>query len=238
MVLQLTMSLIVALVCMKMGETPIVASATLPKQWLAAPISGSATAVKQSEFDRVYPVIRAELKLYPASVIRELAKVQVLRSIKFYGQEYGGTNSLDTVYLTVNGLEAGYTAQYVAASTHHEFSSILLRNHPRYLDQIAWKFTLPTGFSYSGNGMEALKSKTAGTALDPLLAEKGFLTQYSQSSQEEDFNMIVGNLFKGGKQFWHVVDHYPKAAAKVRLVIRFYTRLDKQFTEEWFRKLS
>lgn len=175
------------------------------------------------------------MKRYPAKVLSNLVRVQIIKGINFYGQPYGGTNSNDTVFLDVDGIENGYTDMYLSDAFHHEFSSILLRKFPSFLNQKDWSATLPKDFKYSSGGVNAIAEGTASTSLDEALAAKGFLSQYSMSAQEEDFNMIAENLFTGGKEFWAVVDKHPKAAAKVKLVINFYNKLDKTFTEKAFR---
>ncbi|HLO98167.1 MAG TPA: hypothetical protein VK171_06205 [Fimbriimonas sp.] len=228
----------VFLLLLQLGQPEIVASTDLPDSWLAAPVSGVATPVERSEFLRVRPIVQNEFKRYPQGVLSHLTRVQVVKGINFFGQPYGGTNSNDTVYLAVDGIANGYTALYISTSFHHELSSILLRKFPKYLDQKAWSQTLPKGFSYSSSGVSAIAQGKASTAVDPRLAAQGFLSQYSQSAQEEDFNVIAQNLFLGGKGFWEVVDKYPSMSAKVKLVINFYNRLDSSFTESSFRKAA
>jgi hypothetical protein len=73
------------------------------------------------------------LKKYPTSALqKELKAVYFLKSMKFYNIGYGGTNSNDALYLTNNGEMLGYTELYLEQTFHHEFSSILYRNHPSF----------------------------------------------------------------------------------------------------------
>ena len=214
----------------------IVPSTELPASWLGPDINGRATPVEPQEFERAAPIIRRETLRYPGAVLkRNLKAVNVVKEIWFYGAPYGGTNDLDTVYLSISSVQMGYTTDYISRAFHHEFSSILLRNFPNYLDQAAWKATLPKGFEYGAGGVEAIKQGKASTDFDPEEAAKGFYSQYSLSEQEEDFNILAENLFTGGAKFWKRVDSHPQLRGKVKVVLEFYNKLDKSFTERSFR---
>jgi len=63
-----------------------------------------------------------------------LKAVYFLKEMAFFNTPFGGTNSADNLYLTSNGITLGYTNDYIEQTFHHEFSSILFRNHPEYLD--------------------------------------------------------------------------------------------------------
>ena len=69
------------------------------------------------------------------------------------------------------------------------------------------------------------------------MAKKGFLTQYSTASQEEDFNMLAEGLFSGEPGFWTLVDEHALLKAKVSVVLGFYSKLDPQFDEAFFKSL-
>lgn len=209
-----------------------------PDSWTKAPINAKAVPLADEESDRSMGLVRKALANYPASLLqKELKKVYVCQSIQFYGLDYGGTNSTDTVYLTNQGPERGYTDAYIVGSFHHEFSSILLRNHYSSLDEKAWMKCNPADFQYGSGGTDALRSGRASTKFDPKLAEQGFLTQYSQASLEEDFNMTAEGLFSGQPAFWSIFDEHPRFRRKAKLVVSFYAILNGQFNEAYFRSL-
>jgi len=214
----------------------IVPSTELPESWLSPEINGRATPVDPNQFKRAEPIIRRETRRYPPAVLkRNLKAVHVVKSIWFFGAPYGGTNDNDTVYLSIDSLQRGYTSDYIARSFHHEFSSILLRNFPSYLDQAAWKATLPKGFQYGSGGVDAIKQGNSSTDFDAAEAARGFYSKYSLAEQEEDFNILAENVFMGGSEFWKSVDNYPRLKAKVKLVLNFYNRVDSSFTEPSLR---
>ena len=209
-----------------------------PKSWLESPINAKAKPLDTDQVDRSGSLVTKALDYYPAEVLKSaLTKVYVCRSIEFYGLEYGGTNSLDCVYLTNAGEPKGYSDSYIVGSFHHELSSIFLRNHPENLEDKAWNDCNPEGFKYGQGGTEALRSGQDSTQMDETLAAKGFLAQYAQASLEEDFNMTVEGLFSGNARFWKLVDEHERFRSKARIAIKFYSKLDPVFTETHFRNL-
>ncbi|MBS1715951.1 MAG: hypothetical protein JST30_16610 [Armatimonadetes bacterium] len=210
-----------------------------PREWTNHEIAAKAESLEAKEAERSLALVRQAMDAYPTGLLRrEVRKVYVLKSLKFYGLDYGGTNSSDAVYLTNQGPELGYTDSYVRGSFHHEFSSILLRNHPTFLDQVSWKASVPNDFQYGSGGTEALRAGKASISEDPALAKRGFLTQYSTASQEEDFNMLAEGLFSGERRFWNLVDEHALLKAKVQVVVSFYAKLDPRFDEPFFRSLK
>ncbi|MCW5938259.1 MAG: hypothetical protein KF884_08095 [Fimbriimonadaceae bacterium] len=209
---------------------------TFPEPWRKGDIAAKGEPVAPAEVDRALAAVQKALDAYPEALLAvHLKRVRLVGRMEFFGVEYGGTNSLDTVFLAVRAASEGFTDQFIEASLHHEFSSILLRNGQAKFDGAAWSAANPEGFKYGSGGTDAIRSGQASTAYDSQLASEGILAQYSKASQEEDFNLIAEGLFCGGERFWKLVDSHERLARKVRLVIAFYSALDSQFGEAWFR---
>ena len=209
-----------------------------PVSWRLSPINGSGGSLDPTEKKRSRQIISQALGKYPETVLRKnLNSVFVLRYMSFYDVGYGGTNSNDVVFLTNNGISLGYTDRYIEQTFHHEFSSILYRNHPVLLDEEAWTFCNPPGFDYRDpeNGVGAIRNNESSQDIDTALCRLGFLTQYALSGLENDINTLAQNLFSPSPGFWDAVNRYPALAQKTRLLIRFYQRIDSRFTEEFFR---
>ncbi len=207
-----------------------------PSSWVGGEVKAKAVPLDQDQITRATSLMKTALGAYPTSTLKSnLKRVYVSKLIEFFGLEYGGTNSLDTVYITQRTPKDGYSNQYVVGCFHHEFSSILLRNHPSYFDEIAWAGANEPNFKYGAGGTEALRTGQASTKYNAQLAEKGFLTQYSKASVEEDFNMIAEGLFSGDEKFWEIVDHHERVRTKAKIVIQFYSKLDSSFSEAGFR---
>ena len=160
--------------------------------------------------------------------------------MKYYDVGFGGTNSNDALYLTNNGVNMGYTDDYLEQTFHHEFSSILIRNFPSFLDTVQWKAANIEGFDYNDPeaGVGAIRNNQSSQSADTALCKKGFLTQYALSSLENDVNTLAQNMFRPDPGFWAIVDNYPRIREKITLLISFYSQLSGQFTESYFRQFD
>ena len=212
-----------------------------PSEWLSSPISAQGDPMLKSEIYRSGKVMETSLSKYPGDVLRQnLDAVYFLGQMKFFDVSYGGTNSNTAVYLVNNGKAHGYSDKYLEQTFHHEFSSILMRNFPQYLDTVVWKSYNEPGFEYNDpeNGVGAIRNNMSSQELDSVFCKKGIATQYASSSIENDLNTLAQNLFSPEENFWNYVDHFPRLRKKVNLLINFYSKLSPVFTEEYFRKLD
>jgi hypothetical protein len=210
-----------------------------PLSWQASPINAIGDAISPVEVQRSKMVIAEAINKYPGEVLRrDLQHIYFLRDMKFYNTPYGGTNSSDAVYLCNDGEKAGYTNHYLEQTFHHELSSILFRKHAVLLDTAKWKEANIPGFDYNDpeNGVGSIRKNQTSQEIDTVLCLQGFLTQYSQSSMENDINTYAQNLFRPSLEFWTVAYKYPRVGRKMRLLIAFYQGIDPAFTEEFFRK--
>ncbi|MCA0362189.1 MAG: putative zinc-binding metallopeptidase [Armatimonadetes bacterium] len=204
-----------------------------PREWRSPEIRASAVELSDTEVERSHTMISAAMAKYPDEVLkRNLKAVFVARELRFFDLPYGGTNSLDTVYIANDGVRNGFSNRFLEGAFHHEFSSILLRNHDREFPKDEWQSALPKHFEYRGDGTQSVREGTASTWYDPRLNEQGFLSQYSTSSKEEDFNMIAEALMTGDNRFWMRVERYPALRKKAELVAKFYGRIDSALTWE------
>src|SRR5688572_11936309 len=84
-----------------------------PESWRGGKVQGDAAALIESEYARSKMIITRALEKYPKDVLtKHVKKIYVLDDIHFYGVRYGGTNSLDRVYITNRGLDKGYSDQF------------------------------------------------------------------------------------------------------------------------------
>ena len=216
-------------------------SATIfPESWQTVPINATGEQISAVEIERSKSIIARAFNKYSVSSLKKnLQIIYFLKSMKFYDVGYGGTNSTDALYLTNNGAAMGYNDLYMEQTFHHEYSSILYRNYPSFIDEEAWKEANITGFDYNDpeNGVGAIRNNESSQDLDTALCKKGFLTQYSLSGIENDINTFAQNIISPSAGFWKIVDQYPRIKRKVKLLIDFYNRIDPLFTVEYFKKL-
>jgi hypothetical protein len=215
--------------------------AIFPASWQGSPVNAKGEPMPAAEIPRSKTIIATALSKYPPAVLRRnLLNVYFVRSMSFFDASFGGTNSLDAVYISNDGKNAGYTNYYLEQTFHHEFSSILFRNYTRRLDTAEWKLTNISSFDYNDpeNGVGSIRKNQTSQEIDTLLCQQGFLTEYSLSSMENDINTYAQNLFCPSNDFWQVTDKYPRIAKKVTLLISFYHNIAPVFTEEYFRKFK
>lgn len=211
------------------------ASDIFPESWLTAKISAKAEPLDKEEQPRGREIVERALAKYPAAVLgANLKKIHVVGRLEYSGVPTGGTNSRNAVYVVS---QAKYSSVQIEKNFHAEFSSILLRNFPKHLDEAAWRKINPADFSYRGSGVQAIRSKQASLNPSDALHEEGFVNEYAKASLEEDFNSQAGRLFVGDAGLWSAIAKYPRVRAKADLVIAFYGKLDVSFTKEFFLSL-
>lgn len=212
-----------------------------PDFWQTAPINAMAEPLASPEITRCKIILKTALDKYPSLMLeRELKDVYFVKAMKFYDVGYGGTNSTDALYLTNNGNSNGYTNLYLEQTFHHEFSSILYRNHPSYIKESKWYQANSQDFVYTDpeNGVGAIRTNKSSQEFDSLLCEKGVLTEYATSGIENDLNTFAQNLFSPSPGFWGIVDKFSRISKKLKLIVAFYHKIDPVFTMEYFKKLA
>lgn len=215
----------------------VVNDETFPESWKTESINAQGIDLDTAEIKRSYELVKKAFAKYPETVLKNnLRAIYVLKSITFYGQPFGGTNSNDVLYIANKGKQSAYSDDYIEQTIHHEFSSILLRNFPDYFQKEKWLSYNKVG--YGDGGVAALKSGSSSQVLDTALHARGFLHQYANSDMENDFNSFAENIFLPEMEFYNVADAYAPIAGKLELIIAFYNELDAQFSRKYFKKIK
>ena len=220
----------------------IVASAApsiFPRAWRSQDIDATAKPLRTREFKRSQLILNKAMAKYPSRVLTDnITTVYVVHTLCYCGITASGTNSWSDIYIANQGPARGFTDQWVEDTFHEEFSSILLRNFPRYLDKAAWTgANLEKNFKYGDGGVDFVKEGRIGKEFQTKLHKEGFLCDYAKSSIENDFNAFAGQLFMGDLHFWTALKKHPRIKKKADLTIAFYHRLNPKFTETFFRSL-
>lgn len=209
-----------------------------PESWRGGKVAAGAEALPDDRREEALRVMEAALAKYPAEVLSEhLHTLYLLGELRYRGVITSGTNSRTAVYVKIGPMEKGFTARHNEGVFHAEFSSILIRNRPKFLDQEAWKAANPPGFTYLGDGVDAVKQGKARTKADSSLNAQGFLSQYSQSTLENDFNGYAARLWTGDAALWQLAKEHPPIQQKLTLVLRFYGQLHPKLDEAFFRNI-
>lgn len=207
-----------------------------PSEWLLPPISARSSELSQKQAKRFSSLLEKALLRYPFKVISEnLNGIALSKSLSFYDVKYGGTNSTSTVYLSSKGKKFGYSDSYLISIFHHEFSSILLRNYS--FPREKWLSSNPADFEYKyenygrNAGVEAIKHEKELLNGSEELYQKGFLTQYSVSGFEEDFNMYSATILTKPEEFKAQMNKYEAIKRKFNIWLDFYNSIDDSFTD-------
>lgn len=213
-------------------------AAIFPESWRGGNVAASGEALPAGRRGEALRVMDAALAKYPAEVLRRhLHALYLLGELRYNGVVTSGTNSRTAVYVKIGPLEKGFTSRHNEGVFHAEFSSILIRNRPQFLDQDAWKAANPPAFTYLGNGVDAVKQGKARTNLNAILNARGFLSEYGQSTLENDFNGFASRLWTGDIPLWQLARQHPAIQRKLALVLRFYQQLDPRLDEAFFRNI-
>jgi hypothetical protein len=234
--------LILTLCCLSVGEaeaTEIIldqaSSEIFPESWRGGKVAAKAEPLLDSQTQRLEAIIERALAKYPADLLSStLTRVYGLGQLEYRGIVTGGTRSASAIYIVC---KPHFSDEAVERNIHAEYSSILFRKFEKDFDVQRWEMENPSGFHYLGSGSAAVKAGLASVGLDESLHPSGFLTQYSKASLEEDFNAHAARLFTGDSTYWRAIANSPKLKAKSMLVIGFYTKVHREFTEENFRRL-
>ncbi|MFH0865881.1 MAG: hypothetical protein V1904_06780 [Bacteroidota bacterium] len=211
-----------------------------PQSWYGGQIKGVAESLDTSEIKRSVEIVKKALAKYPSGVLKKnLKKVYVLKKLSFYGVDYGGTNTKDVVYLANKGLSQNYTDEFIERAFHAEFSSVLMANYPKALDQKKWAAINGKDFQYGAvNGYEAIKAGKSSEDYEKKILEFGFLNEYAMSTLENDFNSFAKNLFYAEGDFWKIAEANSRLTMKLQLILDFYKTVDIKLTKEYFKKLA
>ena len=213
-----------------------------PSYWYEPDINAKAESLAEEEIERSKKIVLSALDKYPAKVLKEnLEKLYVLKSMNFFGVDFGATYVEDRVYMANSGIDMGYSDIIIEKEFHHEFSSILFINYYYLFKESDWRQINPADFVYfdeETGGAGAIKEEKASEEFDPKMHEVGFLYEYAQSTLENDFNSFAENIFVNDGSFFELVEGYEKLSLKLDLIVDFYSSINPEFTLEYFKKIS
>jgi hypothetical protein len=198
------------------------------KRWLSAPITAKGSQISDEEAKRLLPIINRFLSVYPKHVLnKNLHSIYLAENLEFYGKSFAGSNNKKSIYIKSWGFQKGFTDDFLLGLMYSEFSSILIRNY-NFPHEI-WGQQNPAYFEYSGSGVAVLHKHELYAQTEDLL-HKGFLTRYSQSSWENDFNQFAAWLFIRPHQLEKLGRSYPRIAKKSQLAMSYYKTIDPQIS--------
>lgn len=197
-------------------------------EWNNDFVRPKAIPIKDDQLHRFLTILPVELTKYPAKLIKsDLHAIALSSSLSLYGIEYGGSNSGKRIYMTVLSPEQGYTDEYIKRTIHHEFSSILIRDHKFPLRE--WRAALPEGVRYLDSIDKEVKTIEVGRDISLAsrkLLEQGFLSSYGRTNYINDVNTYAELLFVEPNKIKLLANKYRIIGIKYNLLIEFYKNLD------------
>ena len=206
-------------------------SPLFPKAWLKGKLKAMADPPDCFKITTDTTEIKLAVRKYPEKLIqKEIQNIYLVGNLRLSGVYFTGTISGNTLYI------ASTANQEIQRTFHHEFSSILLRTYAPFSFETKWKKISPELLNC--NSTTAIKDGYFSLEQNAYLLNKGYLSAYSLSNWENDFNMYAENIFSGDPHFWELVDYYPLIKVKTKLVLDFYQHIHPVFTENYFRLLE
>jgi hypothetical protein len=166
-------------------------------------------------------VLDGFLSKYPKHVVRSnLTDLYLLGKLEFGGKRYGGTYFGPNIYINGSG-----PPDDLLRILHAEFSSILFHKY----DFPKREWAAISGSLYlssdGGAGYWMVDDPSRLVQTEDLLSN-GFLTKYSTTDLENDFNMFVGWAFTRPQELGKLASRHEKIRRKMELVVRFYESID------------
>lgn len=224
-----------------------------PEEWAKEPFCAAVKPIERSQRTRAHALVNRAIQKYPESLIKEtLPRVFVVGELTFFNkQQFSGTTSHRAVYLVVKPEAAGYTDHFIEATFHREYSSLLLNIYLKHLDQSSWEAINPKGFRYLGasswerpkgkdGGATAIENGKTSLSLQGRVGylDYGFLTEYSKSSIENDFNEYAAALFMEKSGLRELAEKHPAVAKKRNATIQFYSSIVPELNANYFMNIQ
>jgi hypothetical protein len=201
-------------------------STFFPQAWTSPSMDLAAKQIHWKDAEALAPALGQFLAAHPATVIQgNLEHIYLLGRLSFQGRNYGGTHTSKSIYV-VWDRSRKYTLPFILERLHSEFSSTLRDHHTFPIDR--WMQVNPPNFHYTGTGFEMLGNDHIYESTDLGWAD-GFLVKYSESSIENDFNMISAWLFTKPDVLETIALQSARMHRKIMLAEEFYMSLSDQY---------
>ncbi len=168
-------------------------------------------------------VVNAFSSRYKNKLLRETLKsVNIVGIFRIGKMNYSGSYRRNTIVLKVPMRHSDF---YLERVLHHEYSSILLNKYSMpWKDKLKWKQSSDV---YGGKKLRNyyLRNSQGARSEHKSLLRKGFLTPYSATTFENDFNILAEYLFMKPRHFKYLAKKYPKIRIKRDIAIRYYCKL-------------
>ncbi|MEI8667109.1 hypothetical protein P4S65_01340 [Pseudoalteromonas sp. B131b] len=180
--------------------------------------------------------IETALEVYPLGFVSKVIDAIYLSGpMLMEGAEAGGTYSSNSIILVNISDQNGtnFNFENSLKGVHHELSSLIYIRSPFVI--FAWQALLPKEWEPVSSNYEALtQNKNIGPDY-----ENGFLSRYSKTNVENDFNTYAEFAFAEPEKLRELAATYPIIAKKLSVFITAYTQFSAKYQqnfEEYFTR--
>ena len=177
--------------------------------------------------DDFYPSLNKFFSTYGKRFIKSsLDEIVILKNLKYYNNSVGGLSDGDKIYICLDDYSefGGFRDNVYFKNLNHEFSSNVLRK-AKYSKRIMWKY-IAYVYDFSREFLiKCLNNPDFSKRVDDNLLNNGFLSNYSLTNEENDFNVYAEKLFAGDSLLLRAKNTYPKVREKLKLLKEIYRDL-------------
>ena len=197
-----------------------------PQQWYRFPVSAETSEVRTRDIPKISGAIKKFLSKYPVRVVDEnLHGIYIFGELRFFKKDFGGTFGPGKIYLRFNPARFGDWPSLSVRQLHHEFSSVLMKNHR--FPKSKWISSNKGNYVSRDKGRDMLES--LGRDEHNYLFKQGFLTSYGSADFENDINIYAEYVFVFPGKLKRIGKRHPAVAKKSKIIKDFYCRIDRSF---------
>jgi len=204
------------------GGSPITGIDPVPEDFQAA------TQASMTAFGR-----------YPLRLVKEnVEAVHVVQNLKIGGTAAVSGWSESGIFISSvphGPADDAIYAQQVETKWHESFAKILLARHRSLFPEAEWNAALPSGFSYDGSIASQMGWEQTQSTVEDLRA--GFVSRFSRSHLANDVSALAAQLFVTPSSVRAWSKQSMPLARKLRVLIKFYERLDPSMNDAFFAAL-
>ncbi|MCG6202627.1 hypothetical protein [Psychromonas antarctica] len=164
--------------------------------------------------------IEDSLAIYPPGFVSSIIDaIYICGPMWMEGAPAGGTYAIKWIILSNSN------KQNTLRAVHHELSSLIFMRSLFVL--IAWSDLMPQDWKPASSNYEAL---TRDVNLPPAYSD-GFLSEYSKTFIENDFNVYAEFAFSEPARLRLLAQQHPIIAKKLGLLISAYTNISPEFSD-------
>jgi hypothetical protein len=184
----------------------------------------AATNPSRTLIDAFEPSFTKFIYSYNRDFLKKYASSMNFVSNLFYdGSRVGGLSNGKYFYISLKSYDPDYLDTFYLRALNHEFSS----NIYRFLslkDRLEWANISNAYDTSSEYERKCLSSGTFYRQNDTKILREGFLSYYSVTNPENDFNVYAERLFGGDDNLKNYARYYPKIKIKLDLIKKIYKK--------------